>query len=144
VDPGAKIFHGKSPAPTIVVTAEDAPEARARRLSVSGAEVLRLPIMRGKPGRIDPRALVRTLGERGILSVLVEGGGDTHAAFLSAGLCDRLVLYVAPKAIGGTRAPSWLGGEDLARLADAHQLAWEDRPRRIGEDLVLTLVKRPS
>ena len=87
-------LHGSS------VTA--APARRQKALEKAGAEVWRLPPGAGGKHRVDLKALARGLAKRGLLSVLVEGGGDTHEAFLKAGLGDRLLLYVAPMALGGS------------------------------------------
>ncbi|MEO7775460.1 MAG: RibD family protein [Steroidobacteraceae bacterium] len=57
------------------------------------------------PGsQLDPSAVLSLLHERGCVTVLVEGGGRTVSAFLSAGLLDRLHLVVAPLLIGAGRA----------------------------------------
>jgi diaminohydroxyphosphoribosylaminopyrimidine deaminase/5-amino-6-(5-phosphoribosylamino)uracil reductase len=86
--------------------------------------------------------VARALAARGILSVLVEGGADTHAGFLADGACDRLLLYLAPRALGGTRAPSWLGGEGVAKLERAYGFAFDGPPHRLGDDLLLSLVRQ--
>jgi len=64
--------------------------------------------------------------------LLVEGGGGAAAAFLRAGLVDRLLIYRAPILIGdGTPA---LGDIGLAALADAHG-RWRMVDRRVlGRD----------
>jgi riboflavin biosynthesis pyrimidine reductase len=43
----------------------------------------------------------RALGERGLTRVLVEGGGEVAAAFLKAGLVDRISSYRAGLVLGG-------------------------------------------
>jgi diaminohydroxyphosphoribosylaminopyrimidine deaminase/5-amino-6-(5-phosphoribosylamino)uracil reductase len=73
-------------------------------------------------------------------SVLVEGGGVIHAALLAADLADELVLYLAPKLVGGP-APSWVGGDGIAKLAAAHGFRWQGDPVRVGDDLRLALVR---
>ena len=85
--------------PVILACAEDAP---ARDLP---ATILRLP--RGPHG-VDLHALMRALVDRNLYSLLVEGGGLVHRAFVEAGLVDRLLLFVAPKALAA--GPGWLGG----------------------------------
>jgi diaminohydroxyphosphoribosylaminopyrimidine deaminase/5-amino-6-(5-phosphoribosylamino)uracil reductase len=134
MSPRARMLRNGSAAPTWIATTRGAPAARARALEAAGAVVLRLP---GQGGRVDLEALCAELGRRGVLSVLVEGGGETHAAFLEADLCDRLILHVAPLAIGGKRAPSWLGGEGVARLGAAPRFHPVGRPRLVGPDLLL-------
>lgn len=63
------------------------------------------------PGDIAAPGLI---GDR----LLVEGGAGAAAAFLAAGLVDRLLLYRAPILIGGGRPA--LGDIGLGALADAH------------------------
>jgi diaminohydroxyphosphoribosylaminopyrimidine deaminase/5-amino-6-(5-phosphoribosylamino)uracil reductase len=119
-----------------VATGRDAPVRRAAALEAVGAKLLRLA---GRAGQVSPKALVVALARQGIVSLLVEGGAETHAAFVQAGLCDRLLLYVAPRALGGARAPAWLGGEGVARLDRAPAFRFAAPPRRLGEDLLLEL-----
>jgi diaminohydroxyphosphoribosylaminopyrimidine deaminase/5-amino-6-(5-phosphoribosylamino)uracil reductase len=102
---------------------------------VGGAEVLRLPAE--SDGRVNLTALVDALGQRGILSVLIEGGGEVHASFFAAGLVDRVHAYVAPRLIGGRTAPGPLGGEGIEHLAEAIHLNEMDFVR-LGDDLLIT------
>lgn len=134
MSPRARMLCSGSAAPTLIGTTRDAPRSRARALQAAGATILYLP---GRDGRVNLRALLRMLPRYGVLSVLVEGGADTHAGFLRAGLCDRLRLYVAPLALGGA-APGWLGGEGASSLASAWAFAFDGKPISLGPDLVLT------
>ena len=68
----------------------------------------------------------------GVLDLLVEGGAHTAAAFLAAGLVDRLLLYRAPILIGGG-APA-LGDIGLMRLDDAHGRWRLSDSRLLGND----------
>lgn len=121
-------------APTLFAVAEDAPAGRLTALRSAGCEVLPLP--RGLTG-VDLRALWRTLGERGVTSVLIEGGATINAAALAAGIVDKIHAFVAPKIIGGTAAPGPVGGEGLADLAGAVLL--EDATcEKVGDDILIT------
>ena len=60
--------------------------------------------------------------------MLVEGGGEIHASFLAQRLADEVVLYIAPKVVGGP-APSWVGGKGIASLAAAHGFVYERTTR---------------
>lgn len=115
-------------------TAEaDAPGLDVRLAGLEGRSPRRLvlsrhPRFRGKDGweRIAAPADVAALD--GVDHILVEGGVGTAAAFLSADLVDRLLLYRAPVLIGGGRTLPEIGLTDLAnahgrwRLEDARQL----------------------
>ncbi len=125
----------KSDARTIIATTAEAPEAREKKLVAAGAEVWRMP---GAGKRVSVAKLAKRLAAAGITSVLVEGGAEVHASMIRAGLADEIRLYVAPMVFGGTRAPGWIGGAGIARVAQARRLRFVGEPRRIGEDLVLT------
>lgn len=107
---------------------------RARRLSEAGAEVAFVP--RTEDGRVSLAHALALLGERGIDSVLVEGGASLHASLFCEGLVQRLVVYVAPKIIGGALAPGPVGGAGAAFMADALELSAPD-VARLGGDVRL-------
>jgi len=109
--------------------------ATTRAGRVGAAEVLRLPP--DAAGRVDLSALLDVLGQRGILSLLIEGGGEVHASFFTAGLVDKVNAYVAPRLIGGRAAPGPLGGEGVEHLAASIHLNKLDFVR-LGEDLLIT------
>lgn len=133
--PTAQIL-GAGGGPTTVVTVEGASEERARQLRDAGAEILRVAATPDALERVDVLAALRGLGNRGIASVLVEGGAQLAAALLSAGLVDELVAFVAPKLIGGDGVPM-LGALGVTRVAEAPELD-DVRVRRSGGDLVVT------
>ncbi len=56
-----------------------------------------------KDGRVSLPATLQALHQRGIESVMVEGGAEVITAFLSQGLADVLVLTIAPLLLGGLR-----------------------------------------
>jgi diaminohydroxyphosphoribosylaminopyrimidine deaminase/5-amino-6-(5-phosphoribosylamino)uracil reductase len=84
---------------TLVATTARASEAQCEQLRTRGVEVLCLPAY--DDGRVDLEALWRALGQRGIASVLVEGGATLSATLLRRRLVDKIVFFVAPKIIGG-------------------------------------------
>lgn len=127
---------------TIVAALARAPATRRGRLAAAGAEVWTLAA--DASGRVDVRALATALAAAGVTSALVEGGGELHASFLAAGLVDELILHVAPIALGGKKGgPAWVGGREVARLADAHRFAIV-ATALVGDDLAITLRPRPA
>ncbi len=88
-------------------------ERRRKALESAGCEVLLVGRAGGETSLPD---LLRALRERGMTNVLVEGGGRVLGTFVEQGLADEAVVFVAPKLIGGDRAPGPLGGVGPARL----------------------------
>jgi len=119
--------------PPLIAVTEDAPDARVRVLISAGAEVLVLP--REKSG-VRLSALLAELGRRGIMSVMVEGGGSLNAGLLKDGLVDKVRIFIAPKLIGGRNAITWLEGEDIASMMDARTVRI-DACRQVGQDLLV-------
>jgi diaminohydroxyphosphoribosylaminopyrimidine deaminase/5-amino-6-(5-phosphoribosylamino)uracil reductase len=76
-------------------------------LEAAGATVLRC---RTRAGRVDPASLLARLFDLDVRAVLVEGGAETHAAFVDADLVDRVALFVAPLLLGGREATGVVGG----------------------------------
>ena len=105
--PDARVIHAATPARTLIAVGAGAPAARAAALERAGATVLRGPT---REGRVDVVALLARLFELDVRAVLLEGGGETHAAFLDAGVVDRVALFLAPLLLGGREAPGVLGG----------------------------------
>ena len=115
VSPSARLFSTLDAGPVIIVTTPEtlagAP-SRARALEAAGAELE--PIKEG-----NLRAALQRLGERQLMSLLLEGGPTLQKAAAAADLIDAVQLYVAPGSLGqdGVR---WLEPHELriAGLAD--------------------------
>ena len=138
--PTAQLLPKKTGPRTIVVAGLDAPAEREAALVARGAEIWRLKPHRN--GRLDLDPLGAMLADAGIASVLVEGGGELHAYMLQHRLADELVIYVAPKVVGGP-AKSWVGGKGLASLTRAHRFIFDSDPVYLDGDLRLTAVPAP-
>ena len=122
---------GESP-PLIAVT-DRARDEDAQALRHIGAEVLVLP---EREGRVDLGALLDELGRREAASLLVEGGAELSASLIEQGLADKLVIFVAPKIIGGAGARPAVAGAGVAAIEKAWPVR-DIRCRRIGEDLMI-------
>ncbi len=113
------------------MTREKPEKERREAIEASGAQVI--SVRPNARGQVHLEAMLQQLGERGINSLMVEGGSRIITNFLLERLVDFLVLTVAPVLVGGLRAVSDLGQSDPAcfpRLRNAgHQ--W------LGEDLIL-------
>jgi len=120
-------------APLLVATTDAAPADRRQALEAAGAEVLVLP---DHEGHVSLRALMDELGRRRTTHLLLEGGGELCAAALAAGLVDKLLIFIAPKLVGGRDAPTPVGGAGIGQIA--HALAARDYSiRRLGDDALI-------
>lgn len=131
--PRARLLSTIGEGPVLVFAGPEATVPRARRLEKAGVTIERLPLRRG---RLNLRTALRRLAKRGVTRLLVEGGGEVHASFLEQGLADQLVLYFAPRIIGGREARALVGGKGPGRLVDAtrlnHMISY-----RVGSEIVV-------
>jgi diaminohydroxyphosphoribosylaminopyrimidine deaminase/5-amino-6-(5-phosphoribosylamino)uracil reductase len=119
IGPSARVFSTLEAGPIIIVSTPqgiDSNAARAADLERAGAEVEAI-----HDGSL--RDAFQRLGDRQIMSLVLEGGVALQAATLRAGLVDAVHLYVAPMTLGD-EAVSWLDADTLsiAALADRRVL----------------------
>jgi 5-amino-6-(5-phosphoribosylamino)uracil reductase/diaminohydroxyphosphoribosylaminopyrimidine deaminase/5-amino-6-(5-phosphoribosylamino)uracil reductase len=127
----AVLVKGAAPGTVFAVT-DRAPAATCDKVRALGAAVLRLP--GDARGRVDLVALLAALHDRGVGSVLVEGGAGMITSLLRARLVDRLVVCVAPKILGaGIEAVGDLGICELARTL----IMTDTSVTSCGADLIL-------
>lgn len=100
--PDAKLFT--DPSPVILAIAPQADPERRRALEARGAQLLEVPL--ADNGRhLDLTTLMTLLGEHGIDSILLEGGGGLNASALRAGIVTKVVTFIAPKLLAGDGIP---------------------------------------
>src|SRR6202161_3764198 len=73
----------------IVFTARSADSPRARALARTGVEVFQV---RSRGGHVDLHAVLRELGRREMLNVLLEAGAELNGAALQSGIVDKMIL----------------------------------------------------
>ena len=129
----AKVLTQKSASKTIVATLATAPATKIRKLRDAGADVL---LVKSAQGRVDLRDLMRKLGKREIMSVLVEGGAEVHASAIKAGIADKVVLFIAPMLMTGADSLCSIGGISPTRLDKAVRLK-DVTSRFAGNDLMV-------
>jgi diaminohydroxyphosphoribosylaminopyrimidine deaminase/5-amino-6-(5-phosphoribosylamino)uracil reductase len=118
---------------TLIVTTARASAAHREALRTRGVEVICLPAY--DDGRVDLEALLRYLGERGVASVLVEGGATLSATLLRRRLVDKVLFFVAPKIIGGDGI-SVVGPCGVETMEQVIQLR-DVVSQRLGNDVLL-------
>jgi diaminohydroxyphosphoribosylaminopyrimidine deaminase / 5-amino-6-(5-phosphoribosylamino)uracil reductase len=118
----------------LVFTAASLKSPKARQLQNAGVELIQ---SRARNGKIDLHAILKELGKREILSVLLEAGPRLNGAALKAGLVHKLVLFYAPKLAGHSRAPLVLA--ERTRLPHLHIRSFQ----QFGPDIAIEAYVRP-
>jgi diaminohydroxyphosphoribosylaminopyrimidine deaminase / 5-amino-6-(5-phosphoribosylamino)uracil reductase len=128
---GARLF--REPGSTLLAFGRKAPAKEKAAFKQAGAEIVELP---SSGGMVDLKSLLKTLGEREITSVLVEGGGILLGSFFDQGLVEKVIVFIAPIIIGGTEARMAVAGHGVDRLSDSIRLE-RVKTEKLGDDLVM-------
>lgn len=95
LSPTLRIFSAEDNARTAVATVNHARGKKYANLENRGVKIIQCDA--DFRGRIEIRSLLKNLGKMNVSSLLVEGGSEVFASFLSSGLVDIWYWFVAPK-----------------------------------------------
>ncbi|MEP6972556.1 MAG: bifunctional diaminohydroxyphosphoribosylaminopyrimidine deaminase/5-amino-6-(5-phosphoribosylamino)uracil reductase RibD [Actinomycetota bacterium] len=126
----ARIFDDR--APTIVATGPRVDRKSVDAWTAAGADVE--VFEEEDSGGVSLPELLANLGKRDVQGLLVEGGATLAWSFVRERLVDRVVLYLAPKLVGGALAPGVLMGDGFAPIGNALALEIVSVDR-IGDDV---------
>lgn len=118
--------------PTIIVTCREEKKLH-EPLEKAGCRVI---VVSKKETHIDLQECMDKLGEIGIDSILLEGGGELHWSALKEGIVKRVQTYIAPKIFGGMEAISPVTGEGVENPELAVKLV-NSRMKRVGDDFLI-------
>jgi diaminohydroxyphosphoribosylaminopyrimidine deaminase/5-amino-6-(5-phosphoribosylamino)uracil reductase len=133
--PGSKVVSDEQAGNTTIIVSSGAEAKRVRELE-KRVRVMVAPVTKDRRG-FKLSALLESLGAENITSLLVEGGGETHATFLSQKLANRIYFFYAPLIITGRDAPKALAGDHTVNEGKGYRLKspeWQ----ALGPDLLLT------
>jgi diaminohydroxyphosphoribosylaminopyrimidine deaminase/5-amino-6-(5-phosphoribosylamino)uracil reductase len=119
----------------LVVTAAPLKSPKARKLQNAGVDLIQ--VKRTRNG-LDLGAVLKELGRRDILSVLLEAGPHLNSVALSSGLVHKLVLFYAPKISGDNRVPF------VSSIAKTMPSLLVRTIRQIGPDVAVVAYPRKS
>ena len=91
-----------------------------QELENHGCICMEVPL--GADEHLDLNALMHTLAQCEIDSVLLEGGATLNAAALQAQIVQELHVYIGTKILGGKTSPSPVGGTGVKKPAQAYRL----------------------
>jgi diaminohydroxyphosphoribosylaminopyrimidine deaminase/5-amino-6-(5-phosphoribosylamino)uracil reductase len=131
--PESRLFQVDSRPHALIFCGPDAPEDRRHELESRGAEIV--PVPHGPKG-LDLHGVMKELGRRNVLGLLVEGGSKVHWSFTSARLIDKFFFMVTPIVLGGADAVPAVGGTGYATVDEAPRFRIK-RSFNAGSDLVL-------
>jgi diaminohydroxyphosphoribosylaminopyrimidine deaminase / 5-amino-6-(5-phosphoribosylamino)uracil reductase len=114
--PEARIFRVDPPSPVLIFCGPGAPDLRRTELESRGAEII--AVSESDEG-LDLHRVLRDLGKRNVLGLLVEGGSRVHGAFVSSNLVDCFYFIIAPIVLGGEQSIPSVGGKGYQTIADS-------------------------
>lgn len=117
----------------ILATTSLIEKEKEKQLVQKGVRILKLD---GPDRQVDLNLLMQELYRLEIDSVLLEGGGELNAAALKSKIVDKLMLFIAPKIIGGRNAKTPVEGEGIQLMKDAIKLE-NVSIGRFDEDIVV-------
>jgi len=129
----ARVLDSQEKAATLIFATSQASKEKLNKLRKKG---IRIVIIDEEKGRLNLEEVLKKLGELEITNLLVEGGGEVIASFFEKKKVDKLFLFLAPRIIGGKRAPGWIGGKGISSLRETPYVK-VDSIRKINEDLLL-------
>ena len=116
-------------APTLIFTASEDLE-RIRAFERKGIEIVKVP---AEGGHLDLKEVLRILGKREVVSLLVEGGAKVFGTFFKQKLFNKLYTFIAPKVFGKGIPPFEGFGVENPDLSEVLKL---ESLTRFGEDIL--------
>jgi len=113
----ARLFQCAPNAPVLIFCGPEAPQFQRKELEKAGAEILVVPY--SAADGLDLGTVLKELGNRNILEVLVEGGSRIHWSFIAGNHVDVFNFIVAPIVLGGVHAIPSVGGKGFQTTAEA-------------------------
>lgn len=114
-----KLLHCGNDAGIILATTSKIDAGKEKCLTEMGVRIIKSD---DGDGRVNLNILMDQLYRLGMDSVLLEGGGTLNASALEAGIVDKVIMFIAPKIIGGKQALTPVEGEGIKYLKDAVEL----------------------
>ncbi len=118
---------------TIVATTENASQVDVDYLLHKNVSVIKTTSNKGKVNLVE---LTEKLGQLKIDSILLEGGATLNYSALESGVVDKILVYIAPKIIGGENSKTPVAGNGILELKDAFKIN-NMSTTLVGEDILV-------
>lgn len=128
----SQIVQTAKEVPTILATCSPDKEKHLP-YEASGCRIL--PVSE-ENGHINLNMLMQLLGEKGIDSILLEGGATLNWSALQSGIVQKVEAYIAPKLFGGKTAKTPISGYGFPTPAEGVMLR-NHTIHPLGEDILI-------
>lgn len=110
---------------TIIITQSEA----TKPFEEKGVEII-------KANTKNIEEVLTKIGEKGIDSILLEGGATLNYSFIKSGFVNKVSAYISPKIFGGKEAFTPIAGEGISKIVEAFNLE-NLTTQKIGEDILI-------
>ena len=129
----SKILESAKKIKTIIATTKNVDEEKCKYLNDKGVEIIKTTSVCEK---VNLKELMIKLGDLKVDSILLEGGAILNYSALDSEIVDKILVYIAPKIIGGSKAKTPVGGVGITELKDAFRIR-DLSTSMVGEDILL-------
>ncbi len=125
------VLTDNNPHQTIIATTSNAPSRKITAIKKLGVEIL--VVKKDKNGMVSLSSLLKELGKREIMSVLVEGGSGMITSLLKVNLVDKMIIPISPRILGkGLEA---IGDLNINKIKNAIKFS-SFKTMKKGDDLI--------
>jgi len=133
ISESARLLHLDSNAGTLIICDNSVPQEKRDRIAAKNVEVM---ASRVTDGCIDLDFLMGRLGEKGITSLLIEGGSRVLASSFCDGIVDQCAFFYAPKILGGDDGVPICSGRGPDLMANCIRIK-DINVQRFGDDILV-------
>lgn len=127
----SSVLTDDNPHQTIIATTSNIPARKITAIKKLGVEVL--VVRKERNGKVSFSSLLKELGKKEIMSVLVEGGSGMITALLKVNLVDKMIIPISPRILGkGLEA---IGDLNINKIKDAIKFS-SFKTMKKGDDLI--------
>ena len=130
----SRIVQSAEQQKTMVFCGQQVDDVKCKAIEKQGVEIYRVDSC-GE--LLSMQQVFEKLYERGLCSILVEGGASLNGTLLQKRWLDRVYCFIAPKIIGGYSAPGPFGGAGCEKISQSIRVV-EREIHSFGEDLMIT------
>jgi diaminohydroxyphosphoribosylaminopyrimidine deaminase/5-amino-6-(5-phosphoribosylamino)uracil reductase len=134
----SKVLEDQKSAPTIIFTQKSLGEKEIAKYDNDSVKIVQIDL--DETGDLSLHEVLKYLSEKGILTVMVEGGRTVFTSFIMQNIIDRLITVVAPKIIGEDGVPVF-GKLGIKNMSEVDEWSF-NRVKRIGPDVMFEIIHR--